>query len=73
MQFLDNATLEGLPFDRFQGPSGSGKSTIIGLIERWYNPVAGTIKLDGQEINSLNLAWLRTNIRLVQQASYHSL
>ncbi|KAH8879727.1 ATP-binding cassette multidrug transport protein [Thozetella sp. PMI_491] len=49
------------------GPSGSGKSTIIGLLERWYRPVAGAIKLDGQDINSLNLAWLRTNIRLVQQ------
>ncbi|KAH6665304.1 P-loop containing nucleoside triphosphate hydrolase protein [Plectosphaerella plurivora] len=49
------------------GPSGSGKSTIIGLLERWYNPAAGTIKLDGEDISSLNLAWLRTNIRLVQQ------
>lgn len=49
------------------GPSGSGKSTIIGLLERWYNPVSGAIKLGGQDINSLNLTWLRTNIRLVQQ------
>lgn len=50
-----------------QGPSGSGKSTIIGLLERWYNPVSGTIKLDGTDISVLNLRWLRTNIRLVQQ------
>ncbi|EJT73636.1 hypothetical protein GGTG_07492 [Gaeumannomyces tritici R3-111a-1] len=49
------------------GPSGSGKSTIIGLIERWYNPESGTIKLDGRPIDTLNLNWLRTNARLVQQ------
>ncbi|KAK0390106.1 hypothetical protein NLU13_3679 [Sarocladium strictum] len=49
------------------GPSGSGKSTTIGLIERWYNPESGSIQLDGIDIKDLNLAWLRTNIRLVQQ------
>jgi len=49
------------------GASGSGKSTIIGLIERWYNPSSGTLKLDGRPINSLNVQWLRHNVRLVQQ------
>ncbi|WQF79623.1 Putative Type 1 protein exporter [Colletotrichum destructivum] len=49
------------------GSSGSGKSTIIGLIERWYNPQAGTIRLDGTPIEKLNLNWLRQNVRLVQQ------
>lgn len=49
------------------GQSGSGKSTIVGLIERWYNPNSGTIKLDGRPIDKLNLNWLRKNIRLVQQ------
>ncbi|CAH0022205.1 unnamed protein product [Clonostachys rhizophaga] len=49
------------------GPSGSGKSTIIGLLERWYNPTDGSIKLDGQDTKNFNLRWLRTNIRLVQQ------
>jgi ATP-binding cassette subfamily B (MDR/TAP) protein 1 len=52
------------------GHSGSGKSTIVGLIERWYNPASGTIKLDGRPIESLNIAWLRRNIRLVQQVSH---
>jgi ABC-type multidrug transport system fused ATPase/permease subunit len=37
------------------GPSGSGKSTIIQLIERFYNPNAGTILIDGQDITDLNL------------------
>lgn len=49
------------------GQSGSGKSTIVGLVERWYNPVSGAIKLDGKPINKLNLNWLRKNVRLVQQ------
>ncbi|KAK4164053.1 P-loop containing nucleoside triphosphate hydrolase protein [Cladorrhinum sp. PSN259] len=49
------------------GQSGSGKSTIVGLIERWYNPASGTLKLDGRPIDKLNLNWLRKNVRLVQQ------
>lgn len=49
------------------GASGSGKSTIIGLLERWYDQPEGTISLDGIDIRELNLTWLRTNIRLVQQ------
>ncbi|KAK6224273.1 ATP-binding cassette sub-family B member 5 [Colletotrichum tabaci] len=49
------------------GASGSGKSTIIGLLERWYDPLSGTITIDGTSIRDLNLQWLRTNMRLVQQ------
>lgn len=50
------------------GPSGSGKSTIIGLLERWFAPLSGTISLDGRKLEDVNIQWLRTNIRLVQQA-----
>jgi len=49
------------------GASGSGKSTIIGLLERWYNPDAGSIKLGDRPISELNLRWLRNHVRLVQQ------
>ncbi|CAG8947962.1 unnamed protein product [Penicillium salamii] len=49
------------------GQSGSGKSTIVGLLERWYNPASGTIKLDGRPLDELNLSWLRRNVRIVQQ------
>ncbi len=49
------------------GASGSGKSTIVALLERWYNPTNGNILLDAKPIEDLNLRWLRTNIRLVQQ------
>jgi ATP-binding cassette subfamily B (MDR/TAP) protein 1 len=49
------------------GASGSGKSTVIAMIERWYEPNSGSITLDGIQISQLNIQWLRTNIRLVQQ------
>ncbi|RYP09620.1 hypothetical protein DL764_001162 [Monosporascus ibericus] len=49
------------------GASGSGKSTIVGLLERWYDPAAGMILFDGLDIQKLNISWLRTQIRLVQQ------
>ncbi|KAF1997764.1 P-loop containing nucleoside triphosphate hydrolase protein [Amniculicola lignicola CBS 123094] len=49
------------------GASGSGKSTIVGLLERWYDHAEGQLLLDGVDIRSLNLKWLRTKMRLVQQ------
>ncbi|KAK5990194.1 ABC multidrug transporter atrD [Cladobotryum mycophilum] len=49
------------------GASGSGKSTIIGLIERFYNPVEGTVYLDGHDISKLNIRWLRRQMALVSQ------
>ncbi|KAM7217287.1 P-loop containing nucleoside triphosphate hydrolase protein [Rhypophila decipiens] len=49
------------------GASGSGKSTVVGLIERWFLPLRGEIRIDGRPIEDYNLQWLRTNIRLVQQ------
>ncbi|XP_024317106.1 ABC transporter B family member 4 isoform X3 [Brachypodium distachyon] len=49
------------------GGSGSGKSTIIALLERFYDPNSGTISLDGVEIKSLNITWLRDQMGLVSQ------
>lgn len=49
------------------GASGSGKSTIVGLVERFYNPVGGHIYLDGHDASTLNLRWLRQQISLVSQ------
>jgi ATP-binding cassette, subfamily B (MDR/TAP), member 1 len=49
------------------GASGCGKSTMVGLLERWYNPASGTLRLDGANISELNLRWLRSRIRVVQQ------
>ncbi|KAK4697034.1 ATP-binding cassette, subfamily B (MDR/TAP), member 1, partial [Lecanoromycetidae sp. Uapishka_2] len=49
------------------GASGSGKSTIIGLVERFYDPVGGSVYLDGHDVSKLNLRWLRQQISLVSQ------
>ncbi|KAI3793371.1 hypothetical protein L1987_35990 [Smallanthus sonchifolius] len=49
------------------GVSGSGKSTIISLMERFYDPVAGQVMLDGRDIKQFNLRWLRNHLGLVQQ------
>ncbi|XP_062077804.1 putative multidrug resistance protein [Humulus lupulus] len=49
------------------GQSGSGKSTIIGLIERFYDPMKGSIHIDEQDIKNYNLRTLRSHIALVSQ------
>jgi len=49
------------------GRSGCGKSTVIGLIERFYDPVKGVLLIDGQDIKSFNLRSLRQHIALVGQ------
>ncbi|MBA0870024.1 hypothetical protein Goshw_006637 [Gossypium schwendimanii] len=49
------------------GESGSGKSTFISLLQRFYEPDAGRITLDGIEISKLQLKWLRQQMGLVSQ------
>jgi ABC-type multidrug transport system fused ATPase/permease subunit len=49
------------------GPSGSGKSTTVALILRFYDPLAGTVLLDGHDVKTLNIQWLRSLLGLVQQ------
>ncbi|CAH9118577.1 unnamed protein product [Cuscuta epithymum] len=49
------------------GPSGSGKSTIIALIQRFYDPVKGSVRIDGRDLRSYNLRSLRKHIALVSQ------
>ncbi|KAF8574055.1 ste6-like protein [Ramaria rubella] len=49
------------------GASGSGKSTIVSLVDRFYDPLSGVVKLDGQDLRNLNVKWLRSQIGLVSQ------
>ncbi|PIC44333.1 hypothetical protein B9Z55_004732 [Caenorhabditis nigoni] len=49
------------------GPSGAGKSTCISILERFYDVCEGAIEIDGQDIRSLSLYWLRTQMALVGQ------
>jgi ABC-type multidrug transport system fused ATPase/permease subunit len=49
------------------GASGSGKSTIIGLVVRFFDPVAGSIRLDGEEIREFDLAAWRGMLSVALQ------
>lgn len=49
------------------GSSGCGKSTIIQLIQRFYEPGAGEVLLDGVNLRKLNVGWLRQQIGVVGQ------
>ncbi|XP_044495138.1 ABC transporter B family member 9-like [Mangifera indica] len=49
------------------GQSGSGKSTVISLLERFYDPEAGEVFIDGINIKKLQLSWIREKIGLVSQ------
>ncbi|XP_069854278.1 ATP-binding cassette sub-family B member 10, mitochondrial isoform X1 [Dipodomys merriami] len=49
------------------GSSGSGKSTVVSLLLRLYDPVSGSVSLDGYDIRQLNPVWLRSKIGTVSQ------
>ncbi|XP_013418888.1 multidrug resistance protein 1 [Lingula anatina] len=49
------------------GPSGCGKSTTVQLIQRFYDTIRGAVKIDGRDVRSLNVKWLRQNIGVVSQ------
>ncbi|MBI3941735.1 MAG: ABC transporter ATP-binding protein [Chloroflexi bacterium] len=52
------------------GPSGSGKSTVVDLLVRFYDPNAGTIRIDGHDIRHVTLASLRDHMGLVAQDTF---
>ncbi|MBM3608575.1 MAG: ABC transporter ATP-binding protein [Alphaproteobacteria bacterium] len=49
------------------GPSGGGKSTVIALLQKFYTPDAGTIRIDGQDIQQVSISSLRKQIAFVSQ------
>jgi ATP-binding cassette, subfamily B (MDR/TAP), member 1 len=49
------------------GDSGSGKSIVISLVERFYDPHAGEVLIDGVDIRRMKLGWMRGKIGLVNQ------
>lgn len=64
-----HATITPGQFVAFVGPSGAGKSTLFSLLPRFYDPVEGAVRLDGQDVRSIPLADLRQHIACVQQDS----
>ena len=51
----------------FVGPSGGGKSTVVKLLERFYDPTGGSVKLDGVDLRDINVKHLRSMIGYVGQ------
>lgn len=51
----------------FVGATGVGKSTIVSLMERFYDPVSGSVRLDGKDIRDITVKSLRENISMVLQ------
>jgi ABC-type multidrug transport system fused ATPase/permease subunit len=51
------------------GESGSGKSTVVNLLLRFYDPTAGAVRIDGEDIRRYTLASLRRQIAVVLQES----
>ncbi|MFC9560249.1 ABC transporter ATP-binding protein [Agromyces sp. NPDC056965] len=49
------------------GPSGAGKSTILALVERFYDPSVGTVRMGGLDLRSIDRAELRAQIGYVEQ------
>src|SRR5690554_734438 len=49
------------------GPSGAGKTSLVNLIPRFYDPIAGSIYIDGHDVRKIQLASLREQIGLVPQ------
>lgn len=49
------------------GPSGAGKSTILALVERFYDPTGGTVRLDGVDLRDLDREELRAQLGYVEQ------
>ncbi|MEM6714882.1 MAG: ATP-binding cassette domain-containing protein, partial [Cyanobacteria bacterium P01_C01_bin.147] len=51
------------------GPSGSGKSTLVSLLLRLYDPIEGSVSIDGHDLREYTLASLRPQISIVLQDS----
>lgn len=53
------------------GASGCGKSTILQLLQRLYDPLSGSVNLDGKNLKNLNLSWLRSGLgKYIHSATY---
>lgn len=68
---LKNVSFEAKPNTviAFAGPSGGGKSTIFVLLERFYQPTGGTVKIGDERIDDLSLTNWRSQIGYVSQDS----
>lgn len=70
-QVIQDVSFEATPGQMiaFAGPSGGGKTTLFGLLERYYEPTSGVIKIGNTSIGDLSLASWRSQIGYVSQES----
>jgi subfamily B ATP-binding cassette protein MsbA len=54
-------------FAAIVGPTGEGKSTIISLLARFYHPLSGHVKIDGEDVRTFNMKSLREQMSFVLQ------
>ena len=52
------------------GSSGSGKTTLVNLLPRFFDPIGGSIRIDGQDIRDVSIRSLREQIGLVTQETF---
>ncbi|KAK9922567.1 hypothetical protein M0R45_031028 [Rubus argutus] len=64
---IDTYDTTGFVLEDVKGESGSGKSTVISLVERFYDPEAGEVLIDGVNLKKLHLRSIRERIGLVSQ------
>jgi ATP-binding cassette, subfamily B, bacterial len=60
-------TIEPGQIAAFVGPTGGGKTTIVNLVARFYDPVAGTVSIDGTDIRDFTIRSVRDQISFVLQ------
>ena len=65
-----NMSIEPNRITALVGLSGAGKSTIVNLLDKFYEPQAGTITLDGVDLREYDTRYLRENIGLVLQKNH---
>ena len=69
LQDINLSINEGETF-AFVGPTGAGKSTIAKLITRFYDPISGSVSIDGQDLRDVQIESLRTQLGVVPQEPF---
>ena len=69
---LDHFSIKANPGEKIAlvGPSGAGKTTVASLLSRFYDPVEGSVRIDGEDLREVTLDSLAKNVALVDQETF---